>query len=172
MMANTIAARKREPGAMVMVSSATGMLPSGSMPILTRCSAYGTAPDDACASLKGGGPSPRVFARSRIAQSPNSGKKKGGNAEGPTEGRPYPDLSRPLAAEHVLPEAKAEGRKPAGARKLRLDLLIALFRCKFPSCICVRSSYQRFYCSTPFFSLPLEACRSCPGWHRKVTHPF
>jgi len=69
MMAKTIAARKREPGEIVMVSSATTVLPSCCMPILNR----------------------RTY-------------------EGQTLSWPF---SQPLAAEHGLPEAKAEGRKAA-----------------------------------------------------------
>ncbi len=63
MMANTIAARKREPGEMVMVSLATAVPPSCSMPILNRCAAYRTAPEDACTSYERWRPSPRLSSR-------------------------------------------------------------------------------------------------------------
>src|SRR5260370_27893422 len=65
MMANTIAARKREPGEIMMVSLATAVLPSCSMPILNRWAAYRTATDDAHIAAE----SPTV-ARSRVASTP------------------------------------------------------------------------------------------------------
>ena len=74
MMANTIAARKREPGEIVMVSSAMAALASCCTPILNRRTCGGQ-----------------------------------------TLSWPFP---QPLAAEHGLPEAKAEGRERETAARL------------------------------------------------------
>src|SRR5882762_2942903 len=141
MMANTIAARKPEPGEIVMVSSATAVLPSWCMPILNR-SAYGTAPDNACASLQGGGQVHDCCAE-RIAQDQfRRQTKESADSEEPPGVSPILVLSPPLAAEYGLPGGKAEGAEGSVSWKLRLDLVIALFRCRFPSCICARPLRQ------------------------------
>ena len=94
------------------------------MSILNR-SAWGTAPDDACASLKGGG-RVRDCCAERIAQDQfRRQNKESADSEEPPEVSPIPVLSQRLAAEHGLREAKAEGAEGSVSWRLRLDLLSA-----------------------------------------------